>query len=72
MAKGGSASGKIVGISVAALIFASLGWTAISTLAEVNVTGVDPMVVDIGIGLVSLILGIAVVILFLKEVGVNL
>ena len=67
-----SPAGAIVAMSVAALLFASLGWSAITTLAEANTTGVDPMVVDIGIGLVSLVMGISVMLMFLKYSGMKI
>lgn len=67
-----SPSGKIIGIAIAALIFATLGWTALQTLFAANTTGVDATVIVIGTTLVGMIIGIAVMVMFLKEAGIDL
>jgi len=72
MARAKSPSGKIVGISVAAIIFATIGWTAIQQIFAANTTGVDAVVVTLGTTLVGIIIGIAVVVMFLKEAGIDI
>ena len=72
MAKSSSPSGKIIGISIAALIFATLGWTAIQQLFAANTTGVDAVVITIGTTLVGMIIGIAILVMFLKEAGIDI
>ena len=67
-----SPSGKIIGISIAALIFSTLGWTAIQQIFAANTSGVDTVVVTLGTTLVGMIIGIAVVVMFLREAGIEI
>lgn len=72
MASSRSPSGRIIGIAIAALIFATLGWTAIQTIFAANTSGVDSTVVVIGTTLIGMIIGIAVMVMFLKEADIEL
>ncbi|RLG25510.1 hypothetical protein DRN85_05675 [Methanosarcinales archaeon] len=64
-----SVTNKIVGISIGAIMLATLGWTAFQQIFAANTTDVDPTVVILGTTTLSIIIAIAYMKLFLDEAG---
>lgn len=66
-----SASGKIVNMSIAGIIFSTVGATSLLQLANMNTTGMSSTnVVLLGVVTIAFILG--GVVLFLKEAGIKI
>ena len=60
---------SVIGIAVEAILFATLGVTAINLIANGNYTGVDATTKLIAQTVSSIIVVVAVILLFLKRAG---
>ena len=60
---------SVIGIAIEAIFFATLGITSINLIAAGNWTGVDATTKLVGTTVASIIIMIAVVLLFLKRAG---
>ena len=67
-----SPAGAVVGISVAAYIFAYVGWPAINAIFAANTTGVDTGVKTLGTTVVGIAISLAAVLIFLKTTGLEI
>lgn len=68
---GSNASGKIISMSIAGFIFASVGASALLQLANINTSGMDASTIVL-LGVVTIAFVLGAVILFLKEAGVKI
>ncbi len=68
---GESPAGKIIGMSVGAIILATVGWTGLQQIFSANTTGVDSTVVTLGTTVVGIVIAIGFMILFLREAGLK-
>ena len=67
-----SAAGIVVGISIAAYIFAYVAWPALNAIFAANTTGVDSGVKTLGTTVVGIAIALAAVIVFLKSTGIEI
>jgi len=66
-----SSAGKIINMSIAGFIFASVGAAALLAIADINTSGLDASTVVL-LGVVTIAFVLGVVILFLKDAGVKI
>ncbi|WMW26481.1 hypothetical protein RE474_13815 (plasmid) [Methanolobus sediminis] len=65
-----NASGKIVNMSIAGFIFASVGASALVQIANVNTSGMDASTVIL-VGVITIAFVLGIIILFLREAGIK-
>ena len=65
-------TGAIVGLSIGAIMVATLGMTAFQQLFAANTTGVDATVVLLAQTVVGIVIGVAFIILFLRHAGIKI
>ncbi|WMW24345.1 hypothetical protein RE474_09610 [Methanolobus sediminis] len=66
-----NASGKIINMSIAGFIFASVGAAALVQIANINTSGFDASTVIL-VGVITIAFVLGIIILFLKEAGIKI
>lgn len=67
-----SPAGAIVGMSVALIILATIGITAMQLLFNATTTGIDASVVTLITTVVGIVFAVGIVVLFLKYAGIEM
>ena len=69
---GKSGAAIVVGIAIALILFATVGFIGLQLLATAGTTSFQPVVVLIAIVLVSIMAALAVALAFMKEAGISI